>query len=81
MVTMRYRGYTANITRDEESGVYHGEVEKIGDVITFQADLYASSIDAVFESFRKSVDDYLEFCEERGEEPEQPQETKDGEIT
>ena len=36
------------------------------DVITFQG----KSVDEIERAFRESVDDYLAFCEERGEEPD-----------
>lgn len=36
------------------------------DVVTFQG----RSAEEIEESFRDSVEDYLEFCEERGEDPD-----------
>ena len=38
------------------------------DVITFQG----KSVDELEKAFKDSIDDYLEFCEERGEEPDKP---------
>ena len=38
------------------------------DVIVFEGD----SVEEVEQAFRESVDDYLAFCAERGEEPEKP---------
>jgi predicted HicB family RNase H-like nuclease len=38
------------------------------DVITFQG----TSVEELEQAFRESIDDYLEFCAERGEEPERP---------
>ncbi|MAF96122.1 MAG: toxin-antitoxin system HicB family antitoxin [Rhodospirillaceae bacterium] len=65
---LKYKGYTARVELDEEAGVLHGEVIGTRDVITFQAD---SAKNAIAE-FRASVDDYLDFCAERGEAPEKP---------
>ena len=48
--------------------MFHGEVLDMRDVITFQG----KSVEELEQAFRDSIDDYLEFCEERGEEPERP---------
>ena len=46
----------------------HGEVINIRDVITFEG----ISVEELNQAFRDSVDDYLEFCVARGEDPEKP---------
>jgi len=65
---LKYKSYTGHVEFDDESGVLHGEVLDLRDVITFQA----KSTEEIEQAFRDSVDDYLEFCEERGEEPDKP---------
>ena len=65
---MTYKGYHAIVEFDEEAKVLSGEVINTRDVITFEAD----SADQVEKAFQESVDDYLEFCQSRGEEPEKP---------
>jgi predicted HicB family RNase H-like nuclease len=65
---MRYKGYTGIVEFDEESGVLFGRVVGLRDGITFQGD----SVAEVTQAFHDSVDDYLEFCAERGESPEKP---------
>jgi predicted HicB family RNase H-like nuclease len=65
---MTYRGYQAKVELDEEAGVFHGEVIKTRDVITFQG----TSVKQLKQAFEDSVDDYLEFCASRGEDPEKP---------
>lgn len=65
---MEYKGYTAHVELDAEAGVFHGEVLDTRDVITFQG----TSVDEVQQAFRDSIDDYLEFCAQRGEEPDKP---------
>jgi len=65
---MRYRGYEAHVEFDDEAAIFHGEVIDIRDVITFQGE----SVKDVRKAFKDSVDDYLEFCADRGEEPEKP---------
>ncbi|WP_041304338.1 type II toxin-antitoxin system HicB family antitoxin [Kyrpidia tusciae] len=65
---MEYKGYQARVEFDDESGVFHGEVINTRDVITFQG----QSVEELRQAFRDSVDDYLAYCAERGEEPEKP---------
>ncbi len=65
---LRYNGYTGHVEFDDEAGLFHGEVIDLRDVITFQG----TSVEELERAFRDSVDDYLEFCEERGEEPDKP---------
>ena len=63
---MNYKGYEARVELDDEAGVFHGEVINTRDVITFQG----SSVEELKQAFEDSVDDYLEFCASRGEDPE-----------
>ena len=65
---MKHIGYTAHIEYDDEAGLFHGEVIDLRDVITFEG----RSVTELRKAFRDSVDDYLQFCEERGEEPDRP---------
>ncbi len=68
MNSMKYKGYTGVVELDEESAMLFGRVIGLRDVITFQG----SSVIEVIQAFHDSVDDYLEFCAERGESPERP---------
>ena len=65
---MEYKGYIGKVEIDDEAGILHGEVINIRDVITFEG----TSVDEIHKAFRESVDDYLEFCAQRGETPEKP---------
>jgi predicted HicB family RNase H-like nuclease len=65
---MRYKGYIGKVEVDSEANLLHGEVTGVRDVITFQGGTLAEAAEA----FRESVDDYLQFCNERGQEPEAP---------
>lgn len=68
MNTMSYKGYQAVILYDEEAEFFHGEVVDLRDVITFQG----KSVSELQTALAGSVDDYLAFCKQRGEEPEKP---------
>jgi predicted HicB family RNase H-like nuclease len=65
---MEYKGYSAKVVFDEDANVFHGEVINLRDVVTFEGE----TVDELRQAFQDSVDDYLEFCAERGEEPEKP---------
>ena len=65
---MQHKGYVGKIEFDDEAGIFHGEVIGTRDVITFQGESVAE-LKAVL---RDSVDDYLAFCRECGEEPNKP---------
>jgi predicted HicB family RNase H-like nuclease len=65
---MNYKGYQAKVELDEKAGLFHGEVINTRDVITFQG----CSVDELKQAFQDSVDDYLDFCASRGEDPEKP---------
>jgi predicted HicB family RNase H-like nuclease len=65
---MKYKGYEAVVEFDAEAEILHGEVINIRDVITFQG----NSVSELKQAFHDSVDDYLDFCKERGEEPDKP---------
>jgi predicted HicB family RNase H-like nuclease len=65
---MEYKGYLARVEFDDEANLFHGEVINIRDVVTFQG----QSVDGLRQAFEDSVEDYLAFCAERGEEPNRP---------
>lgn len=65
---MEYKGYLGAVEYDDDAGIFHGEVINLRDVITFQGETVLD----LRAAFQDSVDDYLAFCQERGEEPEKP---------
>jgi predicted HicB family RNase H-like nuclease len=65
---MEYKGYVGKVELDDEAGIFHGEVQGTRDVITFQG----RSVAELKIAFRESIDDYLAFCGQRGEEPNKP---------
>ena len=65
---MEYKGYFAKVEFDEEANIFHGEVINLRDVVTFEG----ATVDELRQAFKDSVDDYLEFCAERGEDPDKP---------
>jgi predicted HicB family RNase H-like nuclease len=64
---MEYKGYIGRSEFDPAAQIFHGEVVNTRDVITFSA---TRECDLITE-FERSVEDYLAFCGERGEQPSQ----------
>lgn len=74
-MVFEYKGYTGVPELDLEAGILFGRVIGLRDGITFQGETVPEAIQA----FRDSVDDYLEFCAQRGEKPEKPKKNLAGE--
>lgn len=65
---LKYKGYVGVVAFDDEAEIFYGEVINMSDVVTFQGE----SAHELKQAFIDSVNDYLDFCAERGEEPEKP---------
>ena len=65
MNVMRVRGYTAVIQYDPEIEMFRGEF--VG--LNGGADFYARDIESLKKEAEKSLETFLEACEERGIEP------------
>jgi predicted HicB family RNase H-like nuclease len=63
---LEYKGYVGAVEADE--GAFAGRVIGLRDVITFEGETFAE----VEQAFRGSIDDYLAFCAQRGEQPDRP---------
>ena len=63
---MNYKEYLGQITYDDKAKLFHGEVIGLKDVITFQG----TSVKNLEKAFKDSIDDYLAWCKERGEQPQ-----------
>jgi predicted HicB family RNase H-like nuclease len=65
---IEYKGYSAKVEFDDDADIFHGEIIDLRDVITFEGE----TVEELKQAFKDSVEDYLEFCAERGEDPEKP---------
>ena len=63
---MKYKGYRATISYDEEDKIFIGEVFGISDSLNF----HGRSVDELEEAFHDSIDHYLEICKQIGKEPQ-----------
>ena len=64
---MKYKGYIGHVEYDDNAKIFHGEVVGLKDTITFQG----KSVEELEEAFHDSVNDYLAWCKEQKEEPEE----------
>lgn len=64
----KYKDYIASISCSIEDNCYYGKVIGINDFITFESDNQSD----ILVEFKKAVDDYLRFCEEKGKTPDVP---------
>src|SRR4051812_19340289 len=65
---MEYKGYSAKIEVDEDGRSLVGVIADIRDVVTFEG----NDFDEIEREFHASVDEYVAYCAERGEEPDKP---------
>ena len=65
---LNHKGYAGHVEFDDKAGLFHGEVLDLKDVVTFQG----RTVEELERAFRESVEDYLAFCQERGETPDKP---------
>ena len=65
---MEYKGYFGKVEFDDEANIFYGEVINLRGVVTFQG----KTVNQLRKAFQDSIDDYLDFCASRGEEPEKP---------
>jgi len=65
---MEYKGYLAKVEFDDKDNIFHGEIINLRDVITFEGE----TVEELRKAFHDSIEDYLEFCAKRGEDPEKP---------
>jgi len=65
---LKYKEYIGHVVYDDAAKLFHGEVMGLRAVITFQG----TTVEEIEAAFKDSVDDYLEWCDERGKTPEKP---------
>ncbi len=63
-----HKGYSGTVEMDCENYILYGEVIGLRGVVTYEG----NTLDELERSFKSSLDEYLKFCEEKGESPEKP---------
>jgi predicted HicB family RNase H-like nuclease len=65
---LKYKGYIGDVEYDSDGKIFTGEVIGLRTVLTFQG----RTTDEIEESFRQTIDLYLNMCAEDGVSPEKP---------
>ena len=63
---LEYKGYLTRIEYSVEDRVLYGKIEGIKDLVNFES----NSTDEIEIEFHNAVDEYLQMCEELGENPD-----------
>jgi len=64
--TMEYKGYIGSVEFSEEDGIFHGKVQGIRALISYEGTTAQELVD----DFHTAIDEYLELCEKENMEPE-----------
>lgn len=61
---LEYKEFLGSVSFSAEDQVFHGKIEGIEDLITFEGE----TVSELESSFKKAVDGYIELCERVGKE-------------
>ena len=65
---MRYKGYYGSVHFDDEDLIFHGKIEFIRALVSYEA----TDAKGLKRAFEEAVDDYLATCRSKKMEPEKP---------
>ena len=65
---LEHRGYLGSVLYSDEDETFHGRLEYIRDLVTYEGSDAASLKNA----FQEAVNDYLRLCDEQGRSPNVP---------
>jgi predicted HicB family RNase H-like nuclease len=63
---LEYKGYIGSVEFSSEDELFHGKLEGIRDLVSYEA----TDVDGLKQAFHESVDDYLATCEKINKKPE-----------
>ena len=63
---MEYKGYIGSVEFSESDGIFHGKVQGIRALISYEG----TNAQELVDDFHTAVDDYLVLCQEENIEPE-----------
>jgi predicted HicB family RNase H-like nuclease len=63
-----YKGYVGSVHYSAEDEVFHGKLEGIRDLVTYEA----TDVSSLKQAFQEAVDDYLETCQKKKRTPATP---------
>lgn len=62
---IKYKNFVATVRFSAPDEVFHGKLEGVNDLITFEGE----TVVGLKKSMQEAVDDYLEICDELGKDP------------
>lgn len=62
---LTYKGYFGSAQYSAPDEVFHGKLEGIDDLVTYEA----TTVQELIQAFNEAVEDYLETCKQIGKEP------------
>jgi predicted HicB family RNase H-like nuclease len=65
---VEYKGYVASVRYSDEDEIFHGRLEGISDLVTYEE----SDVATLKSAFHEAVDDYLAICRKENKEPQVP---------
>ena len=65
---MSYKGYYGSVHYSDEDRIFHGKIEFIRSLVSYEG----SDVESLHAAFIEAVDDYLELCTEEGKKPDKP---------
>lgn len=65
---LEHRGYFGSVRFSAEDETFHGKLEFIRDLVTYEG----ATAKGLKKAFREAVEDYLALCAQEGRAPDQP---------
>lgn len=65
---IEHKGYIGSVHYSDEDKVFHGKLEFIRSLVTYEG----TDVESLQHAFKEAVDDYLKLCAEHGKDPEKP---------
>ena len=63
-----YKGYYGSVHYSDEDQIFHGKIEFIRSLVSYEG----TDVRSLRTAFEEAVDDYLKLCEEENREPDRP---------
>ena len=65
---MSYNGYYCSVHYSDEDQIFHGKIEFVRSLVSYEGD----SVKSLRKAFEEAVDDYLDLCAKEGKIPDKP---------
>jgi predicted HicB family RNase H-like nuclease len=62
---LTYKGFIGSVHFSAEDKVFHGKIEGITDLVSFEG----QTVNELIKAFHEAVDDYISLCKDTGKEP------------